>query len=178
MENCIRKIDGESMLTAVFLLSSSPYPPTGSISKCGIPPVPPHFFPLMLDTDRAHVSHPPLAPLTSIPQKSRPGRNKSASFDPASFFPPPPAPFLRAKSRSSPSFPYTLTARMPPNSDDETDDDDVIYTARRTTLRTRLFGGRSKADTISTNPGQRGAGETETELDEPVRVSFVLHGLD
>jgi hypothetical protein len=63
------------------------------------------------------------------------------------------------------------------DSDDNTEDDDVIYTARRRgngngngapTLRTRLFGGRGKADTISTAPGRRGAGETETELDEPV----------
>ncbi|KAJ7079359.1 N-glycosylation protein-domain-containing protein [Mycena crocata] len=60
---------------------------------------------------------------------------------------------------------------MPPDSeDDASEEDDVIYTARRTpTLRTRLFGSRSKADTISTAPGQRGAGETETELDEPPR---------
>ncbi|KAJ7485138.1 N-glycosylation protein-domain-containing protein [Mycena galericulata] len=61
---------------------------------------------------------------------------------------------------------------MPPDSDDDTDADDVIYTApsRRTpSLRTRLFGGRAKADTISTAPSQRGAGETETELDEPPR---------
>ncbi|KAJ7471975.1 N-glycosylation protein-domain-containing protein [Mycena latifolia] len=59
---------------------------------------------------------------------------------------------------------------MPPDSDDDAEDDDVIYTARRTpTLRTRLFGGRGKADTISTTPGRRGAGETETELDEPPR---------
>ncbi|KAJ7640439.1 N-glycosylation protein-domain-containing protein [Mycena polygramma] len=59
---------------------------------------------------------------------------------------------------------------MPPDSEDDTDEDDAIYTARRTpTLRTRLFGGRGKADTISTTPGHRGAGETETELDEPPR---------
>ncbi|KAJ6524433.1 N-glycosylation protein-domain-containing protein [Mycena vulgaris] len=58
---------------------------------------------------------------------------------------------------------------MPPDSDDA-EEDDVIYTARRTpTLRTRLFGGRSKADTISTASDRRGAGETETELDEPPR---------
>ncbi|KAJ7688968.1 N-glycosylation protein-domain-containing protein [Mycena rosella] len=58
----------------------------------------------------------------------------------------------------------------PPDSDDDGDEDDVIYTARRTpTFRTRLFGGRGKADTISTAHGRRGAGETETELDEPPR---------
>ncbi|KAJ7301845.1 N-glycosylation protein-domain-containing protein, partial [Mycena albidolilacea] len=95
-----------------------------------------------------------------------------------------PPPFPRRKSRSSPSFTYTYThthTRMPKpdsDSDDNTEDDDVIYTARRRgngngngapTLRTRLFGGRGKADTISTAPGRRGAGETETELDEPPR---------
>ncbi|KAJ7086399.1 hypothetical protein B0H15DRAFT_986517 [Mycena belliarum] len=59
---------------------------------------------------------------------------------------------------------------MPPDSDDDGDDDGVIYTARRTpTLRTRLFGSRGKTDAISTSAGLRGAGETETELDEPPR---------
>ncbi|KAJ7747611.1 N-glycosylation protein-domain-containing protein [Mycena maculata] len=59
---------------------------------------------------------------------------------------------------------------MPSDSDDDPEDEDVIYTARRTpALRTRLFGARAKADTISTTPGLRGAGETETELDEPPR---------
>ncbi|KAK7039455.1 N-glycosylation protein-domain-containing protein [Favolaschia claudopus] len=59
---------------------------------------------------------------------------------------------------------------MPPGSDDDTEDEDVIYTARRApTFRARLFGGRGKVDTISTAPGQLGAGETETELDEPPR---------
>ncbi|KAJ7207899.1 N-glycosylation protein-domain-containing protein [Mycena pura] len=61
---------------------------------------------------------------------------------------------------------------MPPDSDDNTDEDDVIYTraARRaSSLRTRLFGARGKTATISTTPGRRGAGETETELDEPPR---------
>ncbi|KAJ7186956.1 N-glycosylation protein-domain-containing protein [Mycena filopes] len=129
----------------------------------------------MLATPRVHASPPPLAPLTTI--ISPKNRNKSASsFDPPNFFfTAPPAPVsaplaLRTKSRSSPSFAYTLakaTPMRPPDSDDDADDDDAIYTARR--LRTRIFGGRGKADTISTAAGRRGAGETETELDEPPR---------
>ncbi|KAJ7280182.1 N-glycosylation protein-domain-containing protein [Mycena rebaudengoi] len=64
------------------------------------------------------------------------------------------------------------------DSDDDDVDDSMIYTARRPprsasspSLRTRIFGlgARAKVQTISTAPGYRGAGETETELDEPPR---------
>ncbi|KAF7361446.1 hypothetical protein MSAN_01177700 [Mycena sanguinolenta] len=128
----------------------------------------------MLATNRVHASNPPLAPLTSIISPKH--RVKSTQFDPPSFFFPtgPSSAPLRRKSRSSPSFAYTLVkAHMPPDSEGDSEDEDAIYTARRTpALRTRLFGGRSKADTISTTPGHRGAGETETELDEPARSSL------
>lgn len=78
-----------------------------------------------------------------------------------------------------------------PGSDDEGDDDDdsLIYPTfgsapvpRTTTtamsktpssLRARLFGaGSHAAKSISTTPGVLGAGETETEADEPVSTAF------
>lgn len=70
-------------------------------------------------------------------------------------------------------------------SDDDRDDDEMIYTTwpgsrsnpqkSSSNLRARVFGGafassraRDRAKTICTTPGQLCAGETETEIDEPV----------
>ncbi|KAF7329081.1 hypothetical protein MKEN_00168600 [Mycena kentingensis (nom. inval.)] len=108
-----------------------------------------------------------IPPRIAPSRRPPPSRNKSTtSFDPPkSFFRQP----ASVHSRSSPAFTYTH--RMPPDSDDNTDDDEVIYTraARHaSSLRTRIFGA-TKVNSISTNPDRLGAGETETELDEPPR---------
>jgi hypothetical protein len=51
------------------------------------------------------------------------------------------------------------------------DEDSIIYTAKHLSngvvVRSRIFPRHSKG--ITTAPGQLGAGETETEADEPVR---------
>lgn len=79
----------------------------------------------------------------------------------------------------------------PPISDDDADlsdtDTEMIYTSWNAqeppsfkpgpslSLRARIFGGvrgRDKAKTICTTPGQMCAGETETEIDEPVRIQL------
>lgn len=56
------------------------------------------------------------------------------------------------------------------------DEDGVIYTAKPqpgAAFRSRIFPRHSKG--ITTAPGQLGAGETETEADEPVRSPTFLH---
>ena len=109
--------------------------------------------------------------------------------------PPPYTPFsLTAKSRSSSHLSQnistaTLLAQYTPPrmrltrgacSDSESepdpldeDEDGMIYTAKQpghgATFRPRIFPRHSKG--ITTAPGQLGAGETETEADEPVRNS-------
>lgn len=58
---------------------------------------------------------------------------------------------------------------MPSDSDDDDDDrrdDDAIYTSWTSG---QVHGGREAAKSITTVPGQLGAGETETEADEPPR---------
>ena len=54
------------------------------------------------------------------------------------------------------------------------DEDSMIYTAKHLSngvaFRSRIFPRHSKG--ITTAPGQFGAGETETEADEPVRTPF------
>ena len=79
---------------------------------------------------------------------------------------------------------------IPSSGDDDDEDGTVIFTSRRAesssasgsgvarvanaSLRTRLFGARDVKGpkSISTTPGQLGAGETETEADEPVSKSI------
>ena len=83
---------------------------------------------------------------------------------------------------------------MPADSGDDHDDDNdgMIYTSwsskskrdsegagkSSTNLRTRLFGGHEGGSSwkgpksITTTPGRLGAGETETEADEPVSLPF------
>jgi hypothetical protein len=59
------------------------------------------------------------------------------------------------------------------------DEDGMIYTAKQAghghgaTFRSRILPRHSKG--ITTAPGQLGAGETETEADEPVRKPIFLH---
>ncbi|KAJ7074708.1 N-glycosylation protein-domain-containing protein [Mycena amicta] len=128
----------------------------------------------MLPSSRVHASLAFTAIIASSPSPpaSPPWRNKSASsFDP-------PQSFFRSAatqhSRSTPSFTYTPPMDHPDSdhnhtTTDEEDDVDVIYTqaARHaSTLRSRIFGPE-RVDTISTDPDRPGAGETETELDEP-----------
>ncbi|KAJ7641524.1 N-glycosylation protein-domain-containing protein [Roridomyces roridus] len=114
-----------------------------------------------------HVPYPPLVPLTSVSnQPRRKSQSASASRSPSG------APlngFLRVKSSSTPALSVFGMRAVGSDSDSDTEDTDegVLY-RRTTTLRTRIFGP-NKADTISTAPGTRGAGETETELDEPPR---------
>jgi hypothetical protein len=103
---------------------------------------------------------------------------------------PAPPPLFRSRTppyNSKLSYPYSRSYRPPrmqADSEDERDDDSAIYTSWRepirhtkssTHLRTRvssvtaLSRGRDKpAKCISTTPGHYGAGETETEIDEPV----------
>jgi hypothetical protein len=54
------------------------------------------------------------------------------------------------------------------------DDDGMLYTAKHigngVALRSRIFPRHSKG--ITTAPGELGAGETETEADEPVRETL------
>jgi hypothetical protein len=66
--------------------------------------------------------------------------------------------------------------------DEQGEDDNVIYTAKQqpghahahgvAAFRSRILPRHSKG--ITTAPGQHGAGETETEADEPVRIRFFL----
>ncbi|KAF7305508.1 hypothetical protein HMN09_00803700 [Mycena chlorophos] len=108
--------------------------------------------------------------ITSEKQPPSPLRNRStSSFDPpTSFF----RPAVKAHSSSTPSFTYTPRMEPDPEANpttDEDDDLDAIYTAaakHASTLRSRIFGPE-RVDTISTDPARQGAGETETELDEP-----------
>ncbi|KAF7290671.1 hypothetical protein MIND_01307400 [Mycena indigotica] len=127
-------------------------------------------------SSRVHASL-ALTGIIATAQSPESPRNRStSSFDPPqSFF----RPAVTAHSHSTPSFTYTH--RMEPDSDahhtttDEEDDVDVIYTKavrHASTLRSRIFGPE-RVDTISTDPDFRGAGETETELDEP-DISFAL----
>ncbi|KAH9164696.1 N-glycosylation protein-domain-containing protein [Lactarius sanguifluus] len=106
--------------------------------------------------------------------------------------PPPYTPFpLATKSRSSSHLSQNISTatflaqyspqRMPPqgaSSDSESDpdpldedEDSMIYTAKHlgngVAFRSRIFPRHSKG--ITTAPGQLGAGETETEADEPPR---------
>jgi len=52
------------------------------------------------------------------------------------------------------------------------DEDNMIYTSKQpghgATFRSRIISRHSKG--ITTAPGQLGAGETETEADEPVKI--------
>jgi hypothetical protein len=63
----------------------------------------------------------------------------------------------------------------PDNPHDE-DEDNMIFTAKQTghgaVFRSRILPRHSKG--ITTAPGQLGAGETETEADEPVSNPSVL----
>ena len=59
--------------------------------------------------------------------------------------------------------------------DEDEDKDNMIYTAKQpggpghgVAFRSRILPRHSKG--ITTAPGQQGAGETETEADEPVRI--------
>ena len=68
--------------------------------------------------------------------------------------------------------------------DEEDEDNNVIYTAKQqpghgqghghgtAAFRSRVLPRHSKG--ITTAPGQHGAGETETEADEPVRIRSSL----
>jgi hypothetical protein len=75
----------------------------------------------------------------------------------------------------------------PDHPHDEDADNNVIYTAKQQQqqqqsqqpghhgaafLRSRILPRHPKS--ITTAPGQHGAGETETEADEPVRISVIL----
>jgi hypothetical protein len=74
----------------------------------------------------------------------------------------------------------------PPHDEDE-DSNNMIYTTKQqqpagqghgstagtAAFRSRFLPRHSKG--ITTTPGQHGAGETETEADEPVRIRYRLH---
>lgn len=85
-------------------------------------------------------------------------------------------PAFSSQTRSS-------TYHMSTDSGDDRDNGNIIYTARdsqrtpgastrsNANLRSRLFGGHvssKEPKCITTTPGKLGAGETETEADEPV----------
>jgi hypothetical protein len=67
------------------------------------------------------------------------------------------------------------------DNDNDDEDDGLIFTSWNPTqppassIRPRLFGPRhrEKPKCITTTPGLLGAGETETEADEPVRCCVV-----
>lgn len=120
---------------------------------------------------------------------------------------PPPAKFAAKKSNSSPllysehsAAHYAPHRRMSAqihcesDQDDRDDDEDAIYTARPGSsgnikalgsgLRARIFGigtssrSRDRPKTICTTPGEVCAGETETEIDEPVSSAMLPPTLD
>lgn len=119
-------------------------------------------------------------------------RNSSSNLGP----PPPYTPFpLGTKSRSSSHLsqnistatflaqytPLRMRTTQDASSDSDSDpepldedEDSMIYTAKHLSngvaFRSRIFPRHSKG--ITTAPGQLGAGETETEADEPVRTPF------
>ena len=127
---------------------------------------------------------PPLSsPFTSRSSTQPPHPKKSAS-----------SPLLHSQVHTyRPIYPSHTTSlssqHMPADSGDDREDDNMIYTSwgasskhpsgvsttrSSTNLRTRLFGGSVRGSSlkgpksITTTPGQLGAGETETEADEPV----------
>jgi hypothetical protein len=61
-----------------------------------------------------------------------------------------------------------------PDHPHDEDEDNMIYTAKQpgqgVALRSRILPRHPKG--ITTAPGQLGAGETETEADEPVRIRY------
>jgi hypothetical protein len=64
-----------------------------------------------------------------------------------------------------------------PDHPHDEDEDNMIYTAKQpghgaAAFRSRILPRHSKG--ITTAPGQHGAGETETEADEPVRIRHRL----
>jgi hypothetical protein len=124
----------------------------------------------------------------STPPLVCPSRSHSCK---SSNFPPKKSLSSPLLSSSRPVFPSCYKPYVQ-DSDDDRDDDEMIFTSwggsgnntttTQTTasLRTRMFGqanghasikgGRDKLRSISTTPGLLGAGETETEADEPVSV--------
>jgi hypothetical protein len=134
----------------------------------------------------------PASTPSNVVSSSPPSAPKIPPNKPAS------SPLFRSRTppyNSKPFYPYGKSyspPRMQVDSEDERDDDDgLIYTSwheptghtmSSTHLRTRgysassvtaLSRGRDKpAKCISTTPGHYGAGETETEIDEPVSARF------
>ena len=127
-------------------------------------------------------STPPFVVPPSAPSKNSPSspliRSRTPPHDAKPFYP----------NRKS-----CTALRMQADSEDDRDDDSLIYTSwhqskSSTSLRTRVYSapsvaassrGRDKpAKCISTTPGHYGAGETETEIDEPVSVHFSESSLD
>ncbi|KAF8829847.1 hypothetical protein HHX47_DHR2000310 [Lentinula edodes] len=88
------------------------------------------------------------------------------------------------------SAPALCSWDMRPDSGDDGDDDNMIqapwlrhkHTAKKGSpgFKEKLFSfatgsnTRSRERLISTKPGERGAGETETEIDEPVRFAITV----
>ncbi|KAL1674301.1 hypothetical protein EV122DRAFT_293557 [Schizophyllum commune] len=106
-----------------------------------------------------------LTPASASPSSTTPSSTPRTSFvvpksnsipliNPPNHFITPPTHHLRAR------VPYPESRN--PSDDDERTDDDVIYTAWAS-------GQAHAAKPITTAPGQLGAGETETEADEPPR---------
>jgi hypothetical protein len=115
----------------------------------------------------------PFAPLTTK-SRSRSSSHISQNISTASFlaqYTPSRMRFTQGASSDSESEPDPL---------DEDDEGGIIYTAKQqqqpgygATFRSRIFLRHSKG--ITTAPGQLGAGETETEADEPVRTRSAYH---
>lgn len=109
----------------------------------------------------------PPPPYTPFPftAKSRSSSHLSQNISTATFLaqytPPPRMRLTRGASSDSESEPDPL----------DEDEDGMIYTTKQqqpgAAFRSRIFPRHSKG--ITTAPGQLGAGETETEADEPVR---------
>ncbi|KAL1700630.1 hypothetical protein EV121DRAFT_283254 [Schizophyllum commune] len=114
----------------------------------------------------------PASPSSTFPSSSStprttfvvPKSNSIPLISPPNHFITPSNHHLRARvPYTEPRAPYPAVPCMPPSSDDdERTDDDVIYTAWAS-------GQAHAAKPITTAPGQLGAGETETEADEPPR---------
>jgi hypothetical protein len=108
----------------------------------------------------------PFPPLTTKP-RSRSSSHLSQNISTATFlaqYSPPHMRFTRGASSDGESEPDPL---------DEDDESNMIYTAKQqpghgVPVRSRSFPRHSKG--ITTAHGQLGAGETETEADEPVRI--------
>jgi len=133
------------------------------------PSKPPIVGPRNSSTTTALGPPPPYTPFP-LAAKSRSSSHLSQNISTATFLaqytpppPPPPPPRMRL-TRGAGS-----DSESEPDPLDE-DEDGVIYTAKPqpgAAFRSRIFPRHSKG--ITTAPGQLGAGETETEADEPVR---------